>query len=80
MTLATVWLLDAPIYVFRAWFGMPDNWHDANGRSLNAVIGFSNTVLSLLEDISPQDLFFAAFDESLGTNYRNEIYSDYKTS
>ena len=80
MTAGTAWLLDAPIYVFRAWFGMPDNWRDADGRSLNAAVGFSNTILTLLEKISPEEPFLAAFDESLGTNFRNEIYSDYKTS
>ena len=80
MTVGTAWLLDAPIYVFRAWFGMPDNWRDADGRSLNAAIGFSNTILALLERIAPEEPFLAAFDESLGTNFRNEIYSDYKIS
>lgn len=78
MTAATAWLLDASIYVFRAWFGMPDAWRDNNERPLNAAIGFTNTLLGLLEQISPGDPFFAAFDESLGTNFRNEIYSGYK--
>ncbi len=76
----TVWLLDAPIYIFRAWFGMPDRWRDSNGRALNAVIGFANTVIGLLETMSSKEPFLAAFDESLGTNYRNEIYSCYKKS
>ena len=80
MKAGTAWLLDAPIYVFRAWFGMPDNWRDPDGRSLNAVIGFSSTILTLLEKIAPEEPFLAAFDESLGTNYRNEIYSNYKIS
>ncbi len=75
-----VWLLDAPIYVFRAWFGMPDRWHDSEGRPLNAVIGFTNTLLTLLEKVSPMEPFIATFDESLGTNFRNDIYIDYKKS
>ena len=76
----TAWLLDAPIYIFRAWFGMPDRWYDSDGRSLNAVIGFTNTILNLLGKMSPSEPFLAAFDESLGTSFRNDIFVDYKRS
>ena len=32
-------LVDASIYVFRAWHSMPDEFHDADGWPTNAVHG-----------------------------------------
>ncbi|MDX1732855.1 MAG: 5'-3' exonuclease H3TH domain-containing protein [Halioglobus sp.] len=78
------WLIDASIYIFRAWFSLPDRWHTDDGYPLNAVYGYTKFLLDFLES-SPDthaagDLVAAAFDESLGSNYRNDIYPDYKSS
>ena len=34
-------LVDASMYVFRAWHSMPDAFHDADGHPVNAVHGFA---------------------------------------
>jgi 5'-3' exonuclease len=74
-----VWLIDASIYVFRAWFTWPDDLKDANGNPINAVLGFMDFVYNLLQQENPQIIGFA-FDESLQTSHRNDIYPDYKAN
>ena len=73
-------LVDASIYIFRAWFSLPDRWHTDEGWPLNAVYGYSGFLLDFLESVVPGDCCAAAFDESLGSCFRNEIYPDYKAS
>ena len=36
-----VWLLDASIYIFRAYFALPDNWRAANGMPTHALIAIT---------------------------------------
>jgi 5'-3' exonuclease len=72
-------LLDASIYIFRAYFALPDNWHAANGYAVNAVYGYTRFLIDLLANERPEYIF-AAFDESLGSCFRNDIYADYKSS
>lgn len=73
-----LYLLDASIYVFRAWFTAPDV-RDAEGQDMGAAFGYGETLCQLLTRLKP-DYFAVAFDESLGTCWRNEIYSDYKSN
>ena len=72
-------LLDSSIYIFRAYFALPDNWHAANGYSLNAVYGYTRFLIDLLANEKPTHIF-AGFDESLGSCFRNDIYPEYKSS
>ena len=76
---STTYLIDSSIYVFRAWFTLPDSLTDAAGNPANAVYGFTDFVFRLLEQERPQRIGFA-FDESLTTSQRNEIYPDYKAN
>ena len=46
---AEVLLVDASVYVFRAWHSMPDEWVDQDGWPVNAVHGFVRFLLELLE-------------------------------
>ncbi len=73
-------LIDSSIYIFRAWFSLPDRWHTANGYPLNAVYGYSSFLLDLIQTGRVQRHCAAAFDESLGSCYRNEILPGYKSS
>ncbi|MFC1797627.1 exodeoxyribonuclease IX, partial [Pseudomonadota bacterium] len=41
MSLPTVYLVDASVYIFRAWFSMPEEFVNAAGEPTNAVYGFS---------------------------------------
>ena len=74
------WLLDASIYIFRAWFSLPDRWHNEVGMPLNAVYGYASFLCDLLFRISPSPHLVAAFDESLGSCFRNQLYPQYKAS
>ncbi|MEH6571047.1 MAG: 5'-3' exonuclease H3TH domain-containing protein [Halioglobus sp.] len=72
-------LIDSSIYIFRAWFSLPDNWHSTEGWPLNAVYGYTRFLLELLES-NTAVYCAAAFDESLGSCFRNDIYPAYKSS
>ena len=71
--LPPVYLVDASIYIFRAWFSMSDEFVNGKGEPTNAVYGFLGVLCSLLEQTGTRHLA-VAFDESLTTSYRNEIY------
>lgn len=73
------YLVDSSIYVFRAWFTLPDSITDREGRPANAVYGFSDFVLRFLTEVAPARVAFA-FDESLESSHRNEIFPDYKAN
>jgi DNA polymerase-1 len=79
MALPPVYLIDASIYIFRAWFSMPDDFVNQRGEPTNAVYGFSGFLCSLLEQTGAEHVA-VAFDESLSQNYRNEIYPEYKAN
>lgn len=74
-----LYLIDASIYIFGAYFSLPDQWHSPQGWPLNAVYGYTRFLVKFLMTSKPKDVA-AAFDESLGSCFRNEIYSDYKCS
>lgn len=74
------WLLDASIYIFRAWFSLPERWYTDEGMPLNAVYGYASFLEELLASRHPGIELAAAFDESLGSCFRNEIYAGYKSS
>ena len=74
-----LYLVDASLYVFRAWHSMPDEFHDADGWPTNAVHGFARFVLELLERERPRHIAIA-FDEALDSCFRNALYPQYKAN
>lgn len=74
-----VYLIDASVYIFRAWFSMPDRFADHAGQPTNAVYGFARFLCELLEE-TRAPCVAVAFDESLTSSFRNEIYPDYKAN
>ena len=72
-------LVDASLYVFRAWHSMPDEFHDADGWPTNAVHGFARFLLELLERERPRHIV-VAFDEALDSCFRNALYPAYKAN
>lgn len=73
------YLIDASIYVFRAWFTIPDDMLDPDDQPVNAVYGYTRFLGDFLERVAP-DHVAAAFDVSLTSSFRNELYPDYKAN
>ena len=74
-----VYLIDASIYIFRAYFSVPDTLTNNDGHLINALHGFAGFLAEFLEREQPQHVA-VVFDESLTTSFRNEIYPDYKAN
>lgn len=74
-----VYLVDASIYVFRAWHVLPDSIVDRDGAPANAVYGFADFLVGLLDRAAPTHLA-VAFDESLESSARNDLYPQYKAN
>lgn len=74
-----VYLVDASVYVFRAWYSIPDLMTDGAGRPVNALYGYARFLCDLLERAQPARIA-VAFDASLTHCHRNEIYPAYKAN
>lgn len=74
-----VHLVDASIYIFRAWHSMPPEFADPQGRPTNAVYGFARFLCEFLEQTGSLHVA-VAFDEALASSFRNEIYPEYKAN
>ena len=74
-----LYLVDASLYVFRAWHSMPDSFQDAQGWPTNAVHGFARFLLDLLERERPAHIA-VAFDEALDSCFRHRLYPAYKAN
>ncbi len=72
-----VHLIDASYFVFRAWYSVGLEMTDGDGQPVNALYGFGRFLGDLLEKARPEHVA-VAFDESLATSFRNEIYPAYK--
>lgn len=74
-----VYLIDASVYVFRAYYSMPPDLHDDEGNPVHALYGFARFLGDLLERAQPEYVA-VAFDGSLATSFRNRIYPAYKAN
>lgn len=75
----TIYLIDASIYIFRSWFSLPDTLTASDGAPVNAVYGFLRFLTEFFESTRPVNIM-VAFDQSLTTSFRNEIYPEYKAN
>ena len=73
------YLIDASVYVFRAYFSMPDDMVDDDGNPINALYGFCRFLGDFMEQVKPEYVA-VLFDESLTSSYRTEIYPEYKAN
>jgi 5'-3' exonuclease len=74
-----VYLIDASVYIFRAWFSMPPDLRDADGNPTHAVYGFARFVGDLIERRQPRYLG-VCFDESHGSGHRHALFPAYKAN
>lgn len=74
-----LYLIDASMYVFRAWHSMPDAFFDTDGHPVNAVHGFARFLLDFTERTRATHVA-TAFDIALTSSFRNAIYPAYKAN
>lgn len=74
-----VYLIDASVYIFRAWYSLPPDLADADGQPTHALYGFARFLSDLLERKQP-DYVAVAFDASHGRCFRNTLYPAYKAN
>ena len=69
-------ILDAMSLIHRAYHAVPRHFATSSGEPTNAVFGFTNILLRVVEELSP-DHAAAAFDLP-GPTFRDELYEPYK--
>ena len=74
-----IFLVDASVYVFRAYHSMLPDMRDRDGNPVHAVFGFARFLGDLIERLRPAYLA-VAFDERRAASYRNRIYPPYKAN
>jgi 5'-3' exonuclease len=74
-----IFLVDASVYVFRAYHSQLPQMVDGDGHPVHAVFGFARFLGDLMERIRPR-FIGVAFDQRLATSYRNRIYPAYKAN
>ena len=70
-------LIDGSGYIFRAYYALPP-MSRKDGTPVNAVFGFTNMLVKLIEDYSEEKLI-VIFDAAR-ENFRNKIYPKYKAN
>jgi DNA polymerase-1 len=73
------YLIDASVYVFRAYYSMPDDMVDDAGNPINALYGFCRFIGDFMEQVTPEYVA-VMFDQSMTESFRTEIYPEYKAN
>jgi len=73
------YLIDASVYVFRAYYSMPDDMVDGDGNTVNALYGYCRFLGDFLEQVNPEYVG-VLFDESMTESFRTAIYPEYKAN
>ena len=72
-----LFLVDGSGYIFRAFHALPPMTR-ADGTPINAVYGFCNMLMKLLDDMDA-DAIAVVFDKA-GRSFRNDLYGEYKAN
>mgnify|MGYP006257360061 FL=1 len=72
-----VFLVDGSGFIFRAFHALPPMSRD-DGTPTNAVFGFTNMLIKLIEDLKA-DHCAIIFDTARKT-FRNDVYKEYKAN
>ncbi len=73
----TLYLIDGSNYIYRAFYAIRE-LSNSKGFPTNAIYGFTNMLMRLLRERSP-DYIAIAFD-SKGPTFRHETYDQYKAN
>jgi 5'-3' exonuclease len=72
------WLLvDGSSMIFRAFFGVPQTWRSSDGKLVNAVRGFMDTLARIITDRKPTYVAVTT-DEDWRPDWRVELLPGYK--
>ncbi len=74
-----LYLVDASVFVFRAYHSVPIAIADPDGNAVNALHGFGRFLGDLIERVRPEHIG-VAFDASLVTSFRNRLFPAYKAN
>ena len=74
-----VYLIDASVYIFRAWYSQAPEQRDAEGNPTHALYGFARFLGDLIERRAPRYLG-VAFDECRGSGHRHVLLPSYKAN
>ncbi len=75
----TAYLIDASVLVFRSYYSLANDFFDSQGHSINAIYGFGRVLSRFIKQTGAKYIA-CAFDESLTTSFRNDIYPLYKAN
>ena len=78
-----LYLIDGSAYIFRAFHAIPVGaFRRSDGVHTNAVNGFCNMILKLVDDVTSDDAddFMAVIFDASSVTFRNEIYPEYKAN
>ncbi len=74
-----IFLIDASVYVFRAYHSVLPDMRDRAGNPVHAVFGFARFLGDLIERLRPKYIA-VAFDQRRTDSYRSRIYPAYKAN
>ena len=74
-----IFLIDASVYVFRAYHSLLPEMVDRDGNPVHAVFGFARFLGDLIERVRPQYIAIA-FDQRRPDSYRSRIFPAYKAN
>jgi DNA polymerase I len=74
-----IFLVDASVYVFRAYHSMLPEMRDRDGNPMHAVFGFARFLGDLIERVRPAYIA-VAFDGRRALSYRSRLYPPYKAN
>lgn len=73
-----IFLVDGSGYIFRAYFALPQNLTNPQGQPVGAVLGFTNMMMKLLNDLKAP--YIAVIFDAARKNFRYDIYDQYKAN
>ncbi len=71
-------IIDGSGYIFRAYFALQQRLTSPDGTPVNAVYGFVNMLLKVINDLKPDHLAIT-FDTAKPT-FRKDLYNEYKAN
>ena len=74
-----IFLVDASVYVFRAYHSLLPDMRDPDGNPMHAVFGFARFLGDLIERVRP-GYIAVAFDQRRSRSYRTRIFPAYKAN